>query len=433
MKGRVKSLRIKSVKNKNKALDHALLMVGRNKKSYVLLSVTIILSFSLLLGFFVWTDSQMYNKYKDIFSVSPNVAALFDAYSSFSTPDLGYDITNERYSIMMDKMDDMDNTYYYQYYMSDLQLTQYEDKNHSFSAKIIYLPNDFFGFYDNISEKAYLKKINIICGESNFSSDDGVIINRNFYDILYKEQGKTAVTVDIPVETSDGIFEIKTFKVIGISENTSDSFGTDFVNPDGTVHYYNYTTIFMPQTAAKEFDSSFYNRRMLIYSESNMPEIYSLFRDLNIGGNANYRYLQEAYEEIQDLVFLKGMSAMILFVLLGINLFSSFKNALNERRFEIGVKRAIGAGKKSIVGQFFREGMIVMLSNIAFSIYLIFSLAVIYKTIQKHFFDTTWTIDLSPYSAVIFLFSAFFLSVSFSLIFAYQSTNVEIASHLKAE
>ena len=124
---------------------------------------------------------------------------------------------------------------------------------------------------------------------------------------------------------------------------------------------------------------------------------------------------------------------MILFILLGINLFSSFKNALNERRFEIGVKRAIGAGKKSIVGQFFREGMIVMVSNIAFSIYLIFSLAVIYKTVQKYFFDTTWTIDLSPYSAVIFLFSAFFLSVSFSLIFAYQSTNVEIASRLKAE
>lgn len=42
----------------------------------------------------------------------------------------------------------------------------------------------------------------------------------------------------------------------------------------------------------------------------------------------------------------KYIIAAVLFVILGINLYSAFSNALNERKYEIGIKRAIGAGKK---------------------------------------------------------------------------------------
>lgn len=43
---------------------HAVVMAGRTLKSYALLSVTIVLSFSLLLGYLVYTDSSLYNDYK---------------------------------------------------------------------------------------------------------------------------------------------------------------------------------------------------------------------------------------------------------------------------------------------------------------------------------------------------------------------------------
>ena len=41
-------------------------MVSRTLQSYMLLSVTIVLSFSLLLGYLLYTDPASYNKYKDI-------------------------------------------------------------------------------------------------------------------------------------------------------------------------------------------------------------------------------------------------------------------------------------------------------------------------------------------------------------------------------
>ena len=45
-------------------LRHALTMVRRNLRSYAMLSVTIILSFSILLGFMAYMDSEHYNQYK---------------------------------------------------------------------------------------------------------------------------------------------------------------------------------------------------------------------------------------------------------------------------------------------------------------------------------------------------------------------------------
>lgn len=43
-------------------------MVGRKWKSYALLSVTIVLSFSLLLGYLTFSDSAIYNENKELFS-----------------------------------------------------------------------------------------------------------------------------------------------------------------------------------------------------------------------------------------------------------------------------------------------------------------------------------------------------------------------------
>ena len=67
------------------------------------------------------------------------------------------------------------------------------------------------------------------------------------------------------------------------------------------------------------------------------------------------------------LMIVKGnkyIIAAVLFVILGINLYSAFSNALNERKYEIGIKRAIGAGKKDIMMQFLTEGIILFIHHI---------------------------------------------------------------------
>ena len=45
-------------------LPHALTMVWRERRSYALLSVTVVLSLALLLGYMLFTDSRLYNRYR---------------------------------------------------------------------------------------------------------------------------------------------------------------------------------------------------------------------------------------------------------------------------------------------------------------------------------------------------------------------------------
>ena len=127
-----------------------------------------------------------------------------------------------------------------------------------------------------------------------------------------------------------------------------------------------------------------------------------------------------------------------LLVLLGINLYSSFSNALNDRKFEVGVRRAIGASKWAIVRQFLYESILVMLTNIFISIWLILTAALTYKVIREHFPENeferfVFTLTISPHSIGMFAICSLTLTLVFSLVFAYKTTQVQIVDHLKSE
>ena len=92
----------------------------------------------------------------------------------------------------------------------------------------------------------------------------------------------------------------------------------------------------------------------------------------------------------------------------------------------------------SIVRQFLYESVMVMLANILLSVVLVADIALAYKFVQSRMPEKVeqfgaWTIVISPYSAGMFVLCAVSLTVVFSLIFAYQSTQVEIVQYLKAE
>lgn len=384
-------------------------MVGRNARSYVLLSVTIILSFSFLLGFFVLSDSGLYNDYKLTFAADSKIALLGSSFSSYSSPN---ETVTGKLNMLIYRMGRMTNTHYYQYFEKETELCPNGDGENKITATVSYVPADFWAFYTLSGQVP--ERLDIVSGESRFTADDQIIVDESLSSLLGGGQ-----TLRLPYENGNGSMELKEYSVIGTIEDGAPE------ETEGEAR----VRILMPLSEVSEYDK----RLMLVYSENGIGEIASLCDVFGIGCSVPYKLQNSALKEMRSQVMVKGMSAGILFLLLGINLYSSFKNALNERRFEIGVKRAIGANRVNIVGQFFREGMVVMLANTAASVLLVVNLAAVYKTVQKLFYGTEWTVSLSAYSAVIFLFSAFFLSVSFSLIFAYQSATVEIAGQLKAE
>lgn len=416
------------MKKLRKSINHSFLMVKKNIRSYLLLSVTIVISFSFLLAFFMYSDSNVYNKYKEIFSVPESIIEVGDKPFYVYGID-NKDVNSIKYNILIKRLQNMEGTQFFQYYYATAGLNYYSDDKNTVTARIYFMPKDFLPIYIDGSGSGF-SYIESMSGKSIIDNPSDIIVDKTFYDLLPPQGDDKIRTVTLPIQDKDGNTEFRKFNIVGVVSNQKNNEASS--KEDNKINQY-FADIYMSSEIAKEYNSDTLEENIYINSENNASEIYNLCKELNIFTLSSYEYQMQANEDIKNQIFLKGITVIILFSLLGINLYSSFNNALKERCFEIGVKRAIGAGKRDIIKQFFIEGMIVMTANIIISVLFVLNLSVIYKFIQKVAYNNQWVIYINLYSIIIFLFSVLFLSLSFSLLFAYQSTQVEIVKHLKLE
>ena len=237
--------------------------------------------------------------------------------------------------------------------------------------------------------------------------------------IIPKSMDDGIQSINLVLTRENGDRFLKEYKVVGIYDETQENLGE-------TQDIYISAASVSGENVVKD------NCMIVIYTE--YPEyVMELLNHLDLACVNVVEEQANAIEEKNNLIEGKYVIAIVLFILLGINLYSSFTNALNDRKFEIGVKRAIGAGKKDIMIQFVTEGVIVMLINIVLSVILTTNVAIVYKYIQLKLYDMRYTVVMSRESVILFSIFAFFLTITFSLLFAYKSTKVEIIKYLKEE
>lgn len=400
-----------------RATAHAAKMLLRNRKSYALLSVTIILSFSVLLCYLTFVDSKAYNDYKEIFAVPGNVVmaekqgdhAAFDAFVTMAK-DAGADV--------------------YTCLSASTKLTQYGEV----SAGIAFLPEGNRPVYRAIPRKFNMPEpVAPIygCTEMCLHGNEA-IVNEKFYRALGSPQN-FPFAIDVPFYWADGSFTSFHLSVVGVCQDTifeAEDFRSD---AQGIMHgpAYIYTTLsVLGEHTGADIALPTYTAWLC----SNQPQkIVGFANKLDLTVAAACTAQSEATSEIRAQKATKAVLSIGLLLLLGVNLYSSFANALAERKFEIGVKRAIGASAWSIVFQFLTEGILVMVANLLISIGVSADVMIGFK-IYLHFAKgTQWTPILSGYSISMFLTCAITLTLVFSLIFAYHSTKVVIAKYLRAE
>lgn len=414
-------------------IRHSLQMVGRNKGRYLLLSVTIVLSFSFLLGYMTFMDSSLYNQYKDVFALRRG-----DVVVQSSTDD------SDRVQLMREKLEEMDATISYIYHhgllgtlTADFTLPE-TGKAVRLSNWQLYLVPD----YAWRTETYYDSPVGQVVWVDGRENQQDMILSQE--ECLIGQQLFFALgldKMDSPVYTFyfRDVGWKATFRVAGyITDTTALTFDE---NGNQTGGYANRLVISSKHWNAGFFDSDtacIHYTNTVIHSET--PEaVEALAAQLGFSViNTAYDLQNRALEDIRTQKQTKATITCALLLLLGMNLYSSFSNALNERKFEIGVKRAIGASASSIVGQFLIESMVVMLMDILLSVAIVADLLIIYKYIFERTPDAygqfcEWIIYVSPYSIGMFGVCAVALTVVFSLIFAYKSTQVEIVQYLKAE
>lgn len=164
-----------------------------------------------------------------------------------------------------------------------------------------------------------------------------------------------------------------------------------------------------------------------------VKEIQNIAKDLGLQISSPLSEKEVMREQYISSVKIKEGITIGLLFLLGINLLSCFSNALSERRFEVSVRRAIGASKKNVIFQFFVEGIIVMLVDVCISIAVIMITMCGIKLYKWFVLKELWSIRITLYSIFTLSICCVFLSLFFSILFAVMSSKVEIVKYLKGE
>lgn len=436
-------------------LRHAWQMVGRTLRSYALLSVTIILTFSLFLGYLLYTDASAYNQYKEIFRTPRGMLHVSDDNYSGSqrlrtflekTKEIGQTQTCivysgvKFYSMTFGESADAENDMHYDW---------------SFGLDVYCLPDN--AWVGDVGFDPYdLSRITWLDGKERtqitLAEDEMLLPEQLYYFLGLNEMEVPEYTFEFStaVMRSDGLTSFKvdryTLKVVGLLRDdtpiTVDAYEQDGeirISPardyisNGNFRFVVSQKLMNPTTVP---DMERWNRDIYVYTDS--PELVTqLARSMDYSVESVYEQQNHALEQLGYQMRSKAIIAAALLLLLGINLYSSFSNVLNERKFEIGVKRALGASSWSIVRQFLYESLIVIAANVLAAIALVADVFVIYKYFyerpDEYGYAKEWIVYISPYSVAMFLVCSVTLTLVFSLVFAYKSTRVEIVKYLKAE
>lgn len=420
---------------KQSVVKHAAMMVMRNFRSYAMLSVTVVLSFSLLLGYLVFSDSKQYNLYKSLFASPSNVVMTYADRQRLPLMDL--------LPGMVQRADPAAKSYYF--WSDSTRFKQYEE----LQAQLFFYPEGRHPLYrmeGGFSGSIYsdfliwesAAEMEIVAGRDHFElHGNEAFISRNLYRALGMPQ-EFPFTLAIPYTWRDYSTSILNVQVVGVCANASKDTAEFRRDPSFTVDCQLglnscsiYTTLNVLEGRAT--DDLMNPEQYVYYACENPQKVTACIKQLGLFSTSVFQTQAEAEETLLASNNNKFYTVLLLLLILGLNLYSSFLNALSDRAFEIGVKRAIGASSWDIIRQFLLEGFLVMFGNILLSVFLVCDMVILYKWFQIAVLGQSWIAHITIYSALMFFVCALSLTVLFSTVFAVRSSRIEIIRHLKAE
>lgn len=412
-------------------LTHSLLMVQRNARVYAKLSVTVVLSFCLLLAFLAFTDTKLYNRYKEIFAQSPRIVLS----SIYGRPGAWL-------GLMEQIENNIEDAEYYGYITLNTSVA-YE--NGLVDAQASFLPNGDIPVYTMYVDTEFSKTdatssigpVRLLGEKQTFSlQDNEVIINESWYRAMIDGGATEPLHISANFDWEDGTSAQLALVVVGVAQDTTEQklWFDPQASPDYSVHGWGNMYLSAELLSRPEVGEFSQSAQYSVWAHTASPEqVITYARALEFSTYS----VMEAQQTANDILKMentnKAYITAVILLLVGINLYSSFSNALQERRYEIGVKRALGAEKMQIVRQFLYESLSVLLFDTLLAAALVIDLMIGYKLYQTFVLGQEWIIFISGYSVMMFLVCSLSLSAVFSLIFAFQSMQVEIISNLREE
>ena len=387
---------------------HSLLMFKKNIKDYKFVIIVMILSFCFVLNLLLYFDTTIYNENKETFSSPKELVTI-------SNPDA------QSIELLESKLKREEKTIYYNYYYQGAE-------KDGITYETFFVPNNIQQFYfDDTSSISLDKSENMISLKKN-----EIYVSKDFYDYL-NQKNNADMHIDLPVDMKDSSQIVRRYYVRGWFEINQ--------NQERDVYYLNYNedfdewegrvAIMARQDSVPNETVEQENTITVIYSKK-IKNVIDILSTLGIEYNSPLEWQENAKIIIRSAILSECIIIVVLYILLGINIRSIAINTLNKRKFEIGVRRAIGAKKTDIIMQFLIESGVVMILSLIFSVAITCFIGCIYK-IYCFLKLKEVILIISPYSIMVFSIFVLFTSLYFSFSFAYQTTKVEVVQYLKQE
>ena len=297
-------------------------MIKMYCKTYTFLSVTIVISLSALFVFLVYNDSKIYNEYKEVMGASDKIGML-----QF--------VDDNNIAQTIQAIDQIGNVNYYYYYTQQLAVGDYQ--NAEIYCNLNITPGSIFAFYHDITSIMMTEN-----GQSQINLNKGEIaISENLYKCIEgQKEADGELYIDLDILLENGEYRTYRFHVVNILQEMNEK---PYLLDDNLIVY---SDAIVSESNFEDVKIHSVEKKLTIYADN--PETVSQkLEKVNVNLDMVYTHKQEMNEAFINAGEMKKMLCIALLFLLGINLYSSFNNALNERKHEIAI-RIISLGQKEV-------------------------------------------------------------------------------------
>ena len=175
-------------------------MVRKTYKNYVLLSVTVVLSFSIMLGYLIICDSNIYNKYNEILGASPEIILSQNSAS--------YEEQASIHKLMAQLDKTLDNHYYIE--SDTVAKTCYGQ-----DCSVRFLPMYVWGLYHIVDLNGYdgIRRLKVSHQWQFTLGSNEAIVSEPMYESLQQETDD--MKLKLVFQDRQGKSILREFKIVG--------------------------------------------------------------------------------------------------------------------------------------------------------------------------------------------------------------------------
>lgn len=421
--------------NRESVLSHALKMIRRNKKSYQRLFFSIFLTFSFLLMMFLIFDTTTFFKERKVLRQPSHIMEA--SFLNASKEEVARYTANLALTSGIRFYKDRDILLSPPYTVAD-------------SVQLIYhmIPKNFeeivFKYYEGLDTarlsdggKSFQNSESCYLMEDVLPILRGIGLVKDNHIFLPIPRGKEVLMKSIEVQGSisfpypDEVWTKKDKKSTddtlfvlneGVAQGNIHVWLPEDLIPYGSIHK-------DLGDKVKEFVSGY----SIFVDPKYARDLATMGRQYNIITTGPELQKMSARYNMMLGIDTKRLVGILVFVLLFMNLSASFTNALKDRRYEIALRRSLGASPWRILQEFFLESAIVNFSAFLLSMILVTAIWYGYRLIVYFRSGLRYTVFLTEGDILVYVLMFLSILIFSGIQFAFQAMQTNIVQALQGE